>query len=81
MLNTLKTNKDVKVITEFWPFGLQKAGSSALEMINFVTDLGFQVYLLSEEPTRLLTKENSSELKNNEESYYNVFLTRKPLNS
>lgn len=81
MLNTLKANKDVKVITEFWPFGLQKAGSSALEMINFVNDLGFYMYLLSEEPTRLLTKENVGELKNNDESYYNVFLTRASLNS
>ncbi|WP_105401617.1 FkbM family methyltransferase [Neorhizobium sp. T7_12] len=39
----LKENRDLKILMEFWPFGLNQASTSARELIDFARDLGFSV--------------------------------------
>ena len=76
MANTLKTNHNIKVISELWPYGLKKADSSATEMLQFLNGLDFNVYLLSESPFKILTDSTIHELLVDENVYYNVFFTR-----
>lgn len=76
MLQTLTNNQDVKVISELWPFGLQKAGSSAAEMLELLNSLGFSVYLLTSAPAQLIAKESIDHLEVDENVYYNVFFSR-----
>lgn len=53
MERTLSENADVKIISEFWPHGLKKAGSSASEYYDFLCGRGFSCYLLEK---RALTR-------------------------
>lgn len=77
MQATLEKNKDVKIISEFWPYGLRKAGSSVNDYFNFLVSKGFNCYLLEENSLLKLTAEKvkSSELLG-EEHYFNIFATR-----
>lgn len=77
MLTTLRSNTEIKIISELWPYGLQKAGSSATEMVLFLNSEGFNVYLLTSTPPSLLTAGTIQQLKVDENVYYNVFLSRK----
>ena len=77
MEKTLKNNPEVKIITELWPYGLDKAGHSALEVFDFFHSLGFDLYLISQTELQLLTQKMVNELKNHEQSYYNVFVGKK----
>src|SRR2546421_1846783 len=44
MKKTLEENKDIVILTELWPYGLKKAGCSCRMMIDFLVDLGFQIF-------------------------------------
>ncbi len=46
MKNILQTNPDIKVLMEFWPYGLKKAGASAEELITFLHNLDFQTEIV-----------------------------------
>jgi FkbM family methyltransferase len=46
MKNILQTNHDIKVLMEFWPYGLTKAGTSPEELITFLHNLDFQTELV-----------------------------------
>lgn len=80
MTNTLKNNPSLKIVTELWPFGLTKAGSSALEIFDFAGSLGFGIYLITENQLQPLTKEMVLGLMQDEGSYYNVVLSREIFN-
>lgn len=79
MSKTLRNNPSIKIVTELWPYGLAKAGSSALEIIDFANSEGFGVYLVTSVQLELLTKQIISELKQDENSYYNVFFSKEHL--
>lgn len=79
MEKTLKNNPSVKIITELWPYGLKKAGSSAPEMADFVMSKGFEIYLVTSNQLQLLTKEKLNGLNQDENSYYNVVLSRESI--
>ncbi len=56
MERTLSENADIKILSEFWPCGLKKAGSSAIDYYNFLCNKGFSCYLLEKQSlTRLST--------------------------
>ncbi len=77
MQNILEKNKDVKLISEFWPYGLKKAGSSVTEYFNFLVNKGFVCYLLEENSLLKLTSEKVRSLEPlGEEHYFNIFATR-----
>lgn len=73
----LEKNKDIKLISEFWPYGLRKAGSSVIEYFNFLIAKGFTCYLLEENSLQKLTLNKVVALEPlGEEHYFNIFATR-----
>jgi FkbM family methyltransferase len=77
MQKTLEFNMDLKLISEFWPYGLKKAGSSVSDYFGFLTSLGFTCYLLEKNSLLKLTKEKVRSLEPlGEEHYFNIFATR-----
>lgn len=42
----LEDNPDVKLLLEFWPFGLKQAGVSPEAFVSFLQDRGFSIFLL-----------------------------------
>ncbi len=76
MEKTLKNNPHVKIITELWPYGLKKAGSSALEIVDFANSEKFNIYLVTPNQLELITKDMVLKLKEDEKNYYNVVLSK-----
>ena len=77
MLNTIKKNSDLKMISEFWPYGLRSAGSSVAEYFDFLTGLGFTCYLLEKDALTLLSHEKVRAIEPlGKEHYFNIFATR-----
>lgn len=77
MQKTLDNNKDIKLISEFWPYGLQKAGSSVTDYFNFLQAKGFHCYLLEKNSLQKLSAEQVRSLENlGEEHYFNIFASR-----
>jgi FkbM family methyltransferase len=48
MHGLLGRNKNVKILTEFWPFGLEKSGFGAKKYIDQLVKYGFKLYQLNE---------------------------------
>lgn len=77
MQKTLSENKEIKVISEFWPYGLRKAGSSVLAYYEFLTAHDFTVYLLKKNSLERLTVDTVKSLSElGEEYYFNVLALR-----
>ena len=77
MLNTFETNPGVKIISEFWPYGLRKAGSSLTTYFNFLREKGFRCYLLEKNSLLELSLEKVKSLEPlGEEHYFNIFASR-----
>lgn len=53
MANTINQNENAKIITEFWPLGLQNSGSSPTGFLNKLIEHGFALYQIGQyvEPT------------------------------
>lgn len=76
MVKTLE-NSDVKILSEFWPYGLKKAGSSITQYYEFLTHLGFTIYLIKNNQLLELTLEEvTSFLDLPESNYMNIFATK-----
>ncbi len=77
MQNILDKNKDIKLISEFWPYGLKKAGSSVTDYFNFLSAKGFTCYLLEKNSLQKLSLDKVTSLEPlGEEHYFNIFATR-----
>jgi FkbM family methyltransferase len=77
MLQTLSENPNVKIISEFWPYGLRKAGSSVNDYFSFLTSKGFTCYLLEKNSLEKLTVEKVTSIEPlGEEHYFNIFASR-----
>jgi FkbM family methyltransferase len=48
MENILRSNHNIKILMEFWPYGLIKAKSSPEELLTFLHKLGFQTELIED---------------------------------
>lgn len=44
MFNLLNRNKDLKILTEFWPHALKEFGTDPEEYLKLLTGLGFKLY-------------------------------------
>ncbi|MEO5571869.1 MAG: FkbM family methyltransferase [Bacteroidia bacterium] len=75
MEKTLVKNKNLKIVTEFWPHGLKSAGSSAIEMLDFMNDQGYKSYLIGGNSFQL-SAENLSSLGDSENDFHNVIFKR-----
>ena len=78
MKGLLEANPQVHILSEFWPYGLQKAGRSTKEFLQFFFDRGFTVNLVTENGFEQLTPKNFSVHDVVDESVYmNIFVTPK----
>lgn len=77
MTRLLEENTDIKLVSEFWPYGLKKAGSSVSEYFNFLSSKGFFCYLLEKNSLQKLSEDKVRPLENlGQEHYFNIFVTR-----
>ncbi len=77
MKDTLKNNPGLKIISEFWPYGLRKAGSSALAYFEFLQQQGFEVQLLKNKTLETLSAEKVKALNElGEATYFNILAQR-----
>lgn len=53
MSGLLKKSENVKIISEFWPFGLQRSGVEPVEYLNVLLKYGFTLYELNEKSKEL----------------------------
>ena len=76
MKETLKNNPNVKMISEFWPYGLKKAGSSLRDYFVLLKELNFNVEILKENKLEILNLETVLRLEPlGEEHYFNIFIS------
>jgi FkbM family methyltransferase len=76
MKDTLKNNPKVKMISEFWPYGLRKAGSSLRDYFVLLKELNFNVEILKENKLETLDLETVLKLESlGEEHYFNIFVS------
>ncbi len=76
---TLKENPDIILFIEFWPYGLQKAGSSATELFDFITALGYNIFNADADEMILMNRKNAVEMKIEYFTDSNVILSRRDL--
>jgi FkbM family methyltransferase len=50
MQSLIRDNPGIKLLTEFWPAGLNRSGTEPRDFLRLLTELGFEVYEVSEEP-------------------------------
>jgi len=56
MIKTIGNNKDLKIFTEFWPYGLQQSGVSPHEYYKKLRHLGFEfTYIINDHKQKLET--------------------------
>jgi len=73
----LERNQDIIVMFEFWPYGLQKAGTPPEKLLTFFHDLGFKLWQLRRGRLTLL-EENALPNSGKEFSYCNLVGARDP---
>ncbi len=76
MQKTISENKSLKILTEFWPHGLESAGSSPAEVLTFMNGFGYSGYLIVGKKTQPLSADQLSTLGKTENDFYNVIFRR-----
>ncbi len=75
---TLLKSPNIKILSEFWPYGLKKAGSNITEYFNFLETHGFNLSLIDGNKLMTLTAEIvSSYMDLPENVYMNIFAEKK----
>ena len=72
----LQRSANLRMILEFWPAGLRKAGSSPEAVLQLLRDHGFEIYLVS---STSIVRFHESLIRTQGTEYYNLFVTRQPL--
>ncbi|HAZ11731.1 MAG: hypothetical protein A2X86_18580 [Bdellovibrionales bacterium GWA2_49_15] len=75
MHNLLMSNKNIKMILEFWPFSLKSSGSSARELLASLEAMGFKLKLLSHVGSQS-PSEVALEYENDKSKYFNLYAFR-----
>ena len=70
----LQENRDVKLLLEFWPFGLKQAGASADELLSFLEDHSFSLFLPGANGLLKFDRSHASTLE--PAKYFNLFAER-----
>ncbi len=70
-------NPNLKMLSEFWPYGMRKAGSSVLEYYQFLKSYNFYIYLINNHRLQELTEDTvKTFLDLPETSYMNIFASK-----
>jgi FkbM family methyltransferase len=77
MKHILTNNHNIKILSEFWPYGLKMAGYSAVEYYENLTHLGFNIFMVTDKGLRPL---NIGAVQGmmflDKEYYFNIYATR-----
>jgi len=77
MDKTLSENHDIIVFMEFWPYGLQRSGSSAAQLYDLLAGKGFHIYRINEKEMVPFTREDATTMKAEYYADCNLILKRK----
>ena len=76
MTNTLQS-PNLKMLSEFWPYGMKKAGTSVLDYFHFLKHYHFFIYLIDNNQLVELTEEKvKTFLDLPETTYMNIFASK-----
>ena len=78
MKETIEKNPEIKLLTEFWPYGLKEAGCSVELFEQFFKTRGFQFYLLQDEALKKL-ETLSDYTSRPEKEYFNLLVSRQEI--
>jgi FkbM family methyltransferase len=76
MQKTLNSSPSLKMLTELWPFALKEAGSSCEEVIDFLRDNRFILYLILNDR---LVEYSEKLIGRNETDYYSLLAAKQPV--
>lgn len=79
MQRVLNENANVKLISEFWPYGLKQAGSSASEYYDLLLKSGFVCSLIEGDQLISLDRSTVTKLESyasSKERYFNIFAVK-----
>ncbi|HRC33635.1 MAG TPA: FkbM family methyltransferase [Bacteroidia bacterium] len=77
MEKTLAFNNEIKILSEFWPYGFTKAGCDALTVAQWIWDKGFTITLMHDVHQTLMNEKSIDELPVEEKKYFNIFIQRR----
>jgi hypothetical protein len=72
MLQTIQKNPQVSLITEFWPYGIQKAGTSATSYLQQLKQLFSYIYLIEKNGVQLIDDKFEENFEYKPFVYYNL---------
>lgn len=70
----LDDNPNIKLLLEFWPYGLAQAGASAQALISFLNENGFTIFLLNGDD--LIACDAPAADSSDATNYFNLFAAR-----
>jgi len=79
MERLLGASPDVCVFFEFWPYGLQQAGSSAEELLRFFEERGFSIFEMKGPTLQPLQNARALVDRLSPRGYTNLVASRTPL--
>ncbi len=79
MKQTFDANPELNIFAEFWPYGLKSAGSSAIEMFDYVTQLGFKIFKVRSGTVSPMSRDEVMAMKVEYFTDANVVITRRDL--
>lgn len=78
MQRTLQSNRNILLLTELWPYGLNQAGTSAQQFADTVSGLGLSLFDVSKTPFEKMAITNFAKYDelyaNNKNFYFNVLI-------
>ena len=64
MQQIFKTNEDLKIIAELYPYGLSNSGIQVEQFVSFLRSCDFYIYKMTEDRLSILTDEDVQNLQN-----------------
>ena len=80
MTKTLEKNPEIILLTEMWPYGIEKSGYSPLEFFDKLKELGFEILILENKEWRPFERNNKLLTNYQPKDYVNLLCKRKKIN-
>lgn len=77
MRRILQENPGLRILSEFFPYGIKKSGVSLRDFLDLFTGSGFTVSLIEDGQFRAITHAELPAFENmDQDQYFNIFITR-----
>jgi FkbM family methyltransferase len=77
MQQLIRNNPELKIISEFFPYGIKKSGIVLADFMSMFSSLGFRIHLLEPGNTREISAAQLPEFESmDEHQYFNIFISR-----